>query len=72
VHIRGWLGLACCSVFKSAVVDVAKADTAVAGPIALNAAGDWISADFNSWAVRFGSGAFGWVRVGSYKDGVLF
>jgi hypothetical protein len=62
VRIRGLLGLACCSVFKSAVVDVAKAYTAVAGPIALKCCGRLDLADFDSWAVRFGSGAFGGPR----------
>jgi branched-chain amino acid transport system substrate-binding protein len=60
------------AAFKSAFVDAANNFTGVTGSTALDAAGDRLLADFDFWAVRSENGAFTWVRVGRYKDGMLF
>jgi len=60
------------AAFKSAFVAAANAYDGVTGSTALDPAGDRVSADFDFWAVRPDGGAYGWVRVGRYVDGVLF
>ena len=57
--------------FKSAFVDEANSYEGVTGSTALDAAGDRLKRDFDFWAVRPQGGDYGWVRTGTYIDGVL-
>src|SRR5262249_20866398 len=59
------------AVFKSAFVDAANSYTGITGSTAFDAAGDRVSSDFDFWAVRLGNGAYTWIRVARYKDGLL-
>jgi len=57
--------------FKAAFVDEANTYEGVTGSTALDAAGDRLSGDFDFWAVRPQGGGYGWVRIGTYNNGVL-
>jgi branched-chain amino acid transport system substrate-binding protein len=57
--------------FKRAFVNEANAYEGVTGSTALDAAGDRLKRDFDFWAVRPQGGGYGWVRIGTYIDGVL-
>ena len=57
--------------FKGAFVDEANTYNGVTGSTALDAAGDRLNGDFDFWAVRPQGGSYGWVRTGTYNNGVL-
>ncbi len=57
--------------FKAAFVDEANSYEGVTGSTALDAAGDRLNNDFDFWAVRPQGGGYGWVRIGTYINGVL-
>jgi branched-chain amino acid transport system substrate-binding protein len=57
--------------FKTAFVDEADTYEGVTGSTALDAAGDRLNSDFDFWAVRFQNSSYGWVRIGTYNNGVL-
>ena len=57
--------------FKAAFIDEAGHYDGVTGSTALDAAGDRTSGDFDFWAVRLQNGAYTWVRIGTYNNGVL-
>ena len=57
--------------FKTAFVNEANAYEGVTGSTALDAAGDRLKRDFDFWAVRPQGAGYGWVRIGTYIDGVL-
>jgi branched-chain amino acid transport system substrate-binding protein len=59
------------AAFKAAFVDEADSYEGVTGSTALDAAGDRLKRDFDFWAVRSQGGGYGWVRIGTYIDGVL-
>jgi branched-chain amino acid transport system substrate-binding protein len=59
------------AAFKAAFVDEANSYEGVTGSTALDAAGDRLKRDFDFWAVRPQGGDYGWVRTGTYIDGVL-
>jgi branched-chain amino acid transport system substrate-binding protein len=59
------------AAFKAAFVDEANAYEGVTGSTALDAAGDRLKRDFDFWAVQQQGGGYGWVRIGTYIDGVL-
>ncbi len=42
-----------------------------AGSTALDAAGDRLNSDFDFWSVRPQGGGYGWIRIGTYNNGVL-
>jgi branched-chain amino acid transport system substrate-binding protein len=60
------------AAFKSAFVGEADGYTGITGSTALDAAGDRVSSDFDFWAVRLQNGAYSWVRVERYINGMLF
>ena len=57
--------------FKATFVNEANAYEGVTGSTALDAAGDRLKRDFDFWAVRSQNGGYGWLRIGTYIDGVL-
>jgi len=57
--------------FKTAFVNEANTYEGVTGSTALDAAGDRLNSDFDFWAVRSQNGGYGWVRIGTYNNGVL-
>ncbi|HEX3620054.1 MAG TPA: ABC transporter substrate-binding protein [Candidatus Udaeobacter sp.] len=57
--------------FKAAFVRKADAYQGVTGSMALDAAGDRLNGDFDFWAVRLENGAYTWVRVATYSNGVI-
>src|SRR5437667_2332297 len=57
--------------FKAAFVNEANTYEGVTGSTALDAAGDRLSGDFDFWAVRPQGGGYGWVRIGTYNNGVF-
>jgi len=57
--------------FKAAFVQKADAYQGVTGSTALDAAGDRLNGDFDFWAVRLEGGAYIWVRVAAYSNGVI-
>ena len=57
--------------FKAAFVNEADTYEGVTGSTALDAAGDRLKGNFDFWAVRPQGGGYGWVRTGTYIDGVL-
>jgi Receptor family ligand binding region. len=57
--------------FKTAFVSEANAYTGITGSTALDAAGDRLNGNFDFWAVRLENGSYGWLRVGTYINGVL-
>ncbi len=57
--------------FKGAFVDEANTYNGVTGSTTLDAAGDRLNGDFDFWAVRPQGGSYGWVRTGTYNNGVL-
>jgi branched-chain amino acid transport system substrate-binding protein len=59
------------SKFKAAFLRQTRHFSGVTGSTALDAAGDRRSSDFDFWAVRSVNGSYGWVRTGTYHDGVL-
>src|SRR5207244_11988595 len=59
------------AAFKAAFVDEANAYEGVTGSTALDAAGDRLKRDFDFWAVQLQGGGYGWVRIGTYIEGVL-
>ena len=59
------------AAFKAAFVDEANAYEGVTGSTALDAAGDRLKRDFDFWAVQLQGGGYGWLRIGTYIDGLL-
>jgi branched-chain amino acid transport system substrate-binding protein len=59
------------AAFKAAFVNEANTYEGVTGSTALDAAGDRLKRDFDFWAVRPQGGGYGWLRTGTYVDGVL-
>jgi len=57
--------------FKAAFVDEANTYEGVTGSTALDAAGDRLNSDFDFWSVRPQGGGYGWIRIGTYNNGVL-
>jgi len=57
--------------FKAAFIDEAGHYQGVTGSTALDPAGDRLNGDFDFWAVRPQNGSYGWVRIGSYNNGML-
>ena len=57
--------------FKAAFVNEANAYQGVTGSTALDSAGDRLNSDFDFWAVRPQGGGYGWVRIGTYNNGIL-
>jgi branched-chain amino acid transport system substrate-binding protein len=57
--------------FKAAFVNEADAYVGVTGSTALDAAGDRLNGDFDFWAIRLQNGSYGWMRVGTYRNGTL-
>ena len=57
--------------FKAAFVNEANAYVGITGSTALDVAGDRLNRDFDFWAVRLENGSYGWVRIGTYINGVL-
>src|SRR6266481_4180736 len=56
---------------KGAFVDEADHYHGVTGSTELDAAGDRLNGDFDFWAVRPQNNSYGWVRIGTYNNGVL-
>jgi branched-chain amino acid transport system substrate-binding protein len=56
---------------KAAFVDEADHYHGVTGSTELDAAGDRLNGDFDFWAVRPQNNSYGWVRIGTYNNGVL-
>src|SRR5437762_7407617 len=57
--------------FKAAFVNEANTYEGVTGSTAFDAAGDRLNRDFDFWAVRPQNGSYGWMRIGTYNNGVL-
>jgi branched-chain amino acid transport system substrate-binding protein len=57
--------------FKAAFVNEAGHYNGVTGSTALDAAGDRENGDFDFWAVRLEGATAGWVRIGTYNNGVI-
>ena len=57
--------------FKTAFVNEANTYEGVTGSTAFDAAGDRLNRDFDFWAVRPQNGSYGWMRIGTYNNGVL-
>lgn len=56
---------------KASFVAEASRHQGVTGSTALDPAGDRLNGDFDFWAVRPQNGSYGWVRIGTYNNGVL-
>ena len=59
------------AAFKTAFVNEANDYEGVTGSTALDTAGDRLKRDFDFWAVQPENGSYGWLRIGTYIDGVL-
>jgi branched-chain amino acid transport system substrate-binding protein len=57
--------------FKAEFIEEAEHYQGVTGSTALDAAGDRLNGDFDFWAVRLRNGAYTWVRVAAYSNGIL-
>jgi hypothetical protein len=56
---------------KAAFVEKANAYHGVTGSTALDAAGDRMNGDFDFWSVRPQNGSYGWIRIGTYSNGLI-
>jgi branched-chain amino acid transport system substrate-binding protein len=57
--------------FKQEVIEEADHYHGITGSTALDPAGDRLNGDFDFWAVRLRSGAYTWLRVATYSNGLL-
>jgi branched-chain amino acid transport system substrate-binding protein len=57
--------------FKAAFVNEAGHYNGVTGSTALDPAGDRLNGDFDFWGVRLQNDGYGWMRIGTYNNGVL-
>ncbi|HVE16025.1 MAG TPA: hypothetical protein VNB29_04780, partial [Chthoniobacterales bacterium] len=69
--LRKTNGLQNFAKFKAAFLRQSRRFSGVTGSTALDATGDRQNGGFDFWAVRSVNGSYGWVRTGTYDDGVL-